>query len=73
MDRFRERFGTTQCGELTGKWANDFANPERAYRCGELVDFTLQQLTDVLDRSDESSEWQESWWDGYLQRRDKVE
>ena len=73
MDRFRERFGTIQCGELTDRWANDFAHPERAYRCGELVRFALVQLTEVLAQSEESSEWQEAWWDDYLNRRDKVE
>jgi len=73
MDRFRERFGTTQCGELTAKWENDFAHPARAYRCGELVQFTLEQILEVTSRSEESPEWQESWWDDYLTRRDKVQ
>ncbi len=73
LDRFRERFGTTQCGELTARWTNSFAHPERAYRCGELVRFTLEQVMEVLARSDESPEWQEAWWDDYLSRRDQVE
>ena len=73
MDRFRERFGTTQCGGLTAPWVDDFANPERAHRCGELVRFTLEQLTDVLARPKVSPEWEEPWWDDYLRRRDTVE
>ncbi len=72
LDRFRERFGTTQCGDLTAKWVDDFANPDRAHRCGELVRFTLEQLTDIAARSEESPEWQEPWWDEYLSKRDKV-
>ncbi len=73
MDRFRERFGSTQCGDLTAKWINDFANPERAYRCGDFVRLALEQLTDIAARSEMSPEWQEPWWDDYLGRRDKVE
>ncbi len=72
MDRFRERFGTIQCGELTARWADDFAHPERAYRCGELVRFTLDQVAEVAAHSEESPEWQEAWWDDYLSKRDKV-
>lgn len=72
LDRFRENFGTTQCGELTSQWAHDFAHPDRAYRCGELVRFTLEQLIDVLGRPEEAPNWQEPWWNDYLSRRDKV-
>ncbi len=73
LDRFRERFGTTQCGDLTATWVDDFAHPDRAHRCGELVRFALEQLTDVAAHSEELPEWQEPWWDDYLSRRDKVE
>jgi len=72
MDRFRQRFETTQCEELTADWADDFAHPDRAYRCGDLVRFTLEQVEDVVARSEESPDWQEAWWDDYLDRRDKV-
>lgn len=72
MDRFRERFGTTQCGELTARWAHDFAHPERAYRCGDFVRLTLEQLTEIATRAEESADWQEPWWNDYLGRRDKV-
>ena len=73
MDRFRDRFGTIECGDLTAKWANDFAHPDRAYSCGELLRFTLERVMEVTARSEESPEWQEAWWDDYLNRRDKVE
>ncbi|MBI2887809.1 MAG: C_GCAxxG_C_C family protein [Chloroflexi bacterium] len=73
MDRFRECFGTTQCGDLTAPWVQNFAHPDRAYRCGELVRFTLEQLEEVLQRPEESPEWQEAWWADYLSRRDKVQ
>ena len=72
LDRFRERFGTTQCGDLTREWVDDFANRDRVVRCSELLRFTLEQIADVVDRPDESDQWQESWWDDYLNRRDKV-
>ena len=73
LDRFRERFGTSQCGDLTAKWVDDFAHPDRAYRCGEFVRFALEQVIDVSGRSEVSPEWQEPWWDDYLNRRDKIE
>lgn len=73
MDRFREKFGSTQCGELTARWTDDFAHPDRAYRCGELVRYTLDQVTEVMASPEELPEWQEPWWNDYLNRRDKVE
>jgi C_GCAxxG_C_C family probable redox protein len=73
LDRFRDRFGTTQCGELTSRWTDDFAHPDHAYRCGELVGFTLEQVADIAGRSETSPEWEEAWWDDYLSRRDSVE
>jgi|TARA_Y100000310_G_scaffold13267_1_gene13556 C_GCAxxG_C_C family probable redox protein len=72
LERFRERFGTTQCGDLTAQWVDDFAHPDRAYKCGELVQFTLDQLRVVAAHTDESSDWEEAWWDDYLTRRDKI-
>jgi hypothetical protein len=72
LDRFREQFGTTQCGDLTAQWVDDFAHPDRARRCGELVRFVLDQIMDIKARSEESPEWQDSWWDDYLNKRDKV-
>jgi hypothetical protein len=73
MDGFKDQFGTTQCGDLTAQWVDDFANPARAYRCGELVRYTLERLTHVLDSPQESPDWQDDWWSNYLRRRDKVE
>ena len=72
LDRFRKQFGTTQCGDLTAEWVDDFANPERPRRCAELVRFTLDQIMDIRAKSDESPDWQEHWWDDYLDKRDKV-
>lgn len=73
MDRFRKRFGTTQCGELTARWADDFAHPDRAYRCGEIVRFTLEQVVEIAALPEELPDWKEDWWDDYLERRDKIE
>ena len=73
LDGFQKRFGTTQCGDLTAQWVDDFANPDRAYMCGELVKYTLERLSTVLDSPQESPEWQDAWWSNYLDRRDKVE
>ena len=73
LDAFRQRFGTLRCGELTAPWAHDFAHRDRAYRCGELVRFTLERLEEVLGAPQEAPEWQEGWWDDYLARRDRVE
>ncbi|MBI2846884.1 MAG: C_GCAxxG_C_C family protein [Chloroflexi bacterium] len=73
LDRFQRRFGTTQCGDLTRPWANDFANRERVHRCTELVRFTLEQLVEVLGQQTESVDWEEPWWDDYLNRRDKIQ
>ncbi len=70
MDRFLRRFGTTQCGELTAQWTDDFAHPDRAYRCGEIVRFTLEQIVEVAALPEESPDWKEGWWDDYLERRD---
>jgi C_GCAxxG_C_C family probable redox protein len=72
LDRFRKQFGTTQCGDLTAEWVDDFANPARARRCADLVRFVLDQIVDIRAKSDESPDWQEHWWDDYLSRRDKV-
>lgn len=72
LDRFQERFGTTQCSELTSTWADDFAHPDRARKCGDLVLFTMQQVTEISSQGEESANWQESWWDDYLNRRDKI-
>lgn len=72
LDRFQARFGTTQCGDITAPWKDDFANRQRVYRCAELVRFTLEQLGDVLAEDKARPEWQEGWWQEYLSRRDKV-
>ncbi len=72
LDRFRSRFGTTQCGDLTRRWSWNFASRDRVYRCAELVRFTLEEIDDVLHCFEELPEWQEPWWDNYLTQRDKV-
>lgn len=71
LDRFRERFGTILCGDLTGQF-QDFASRERVYRCAELVDFVFRELKEVLEAPEERPEWEEPWWQDYLTRRDKV-
>ncbi len=73
IDRFKERFGSTQCGDLTAQWQDDFAHPDRAHRCGDFVRFVLERVTEVAGQRDESPDWQEPWWDDYLNRRDKVQ
>ncbi len=71
IDKFKQRFGSTQCSELTAPFA-DFASRERAYRCGEFVGFVLEELKKVLAAPEEDPEWRESWWEDYLTRRDKI-
>jgi hypothetical protein len=72
IDRFQERFGTTQCGDITRPWVDDFANPGRVHCCAELVAFVMEQLQEILKEPTERQEWEESWWEDYLTRRDKV-
>ena len=71
MDRFKARFGSTQCGDLTGQF-KDFGSRERAYMCGVFVDFISREIKDVLEAEEELPEWREDWWDDYLNRRDKI-
>ncbi len=71
LDRFRARFGTIDCRDLTAQWP-DFADRERVYRCSELVDFTVEQLRDVFAAERQLPEWEEDWWTNYLTRRDKI-
>jgi|TARA_B100001971_G_scaffold115168_2_gene105999 hypothetical protein len=40
--------------------------------CGELVQFTLDQLPEVAAHDQESPGWEEAWRDDYLTRRDKI-
>lgn len=71
VERFRERYGTVLCGELTGQF-RDFASPERAYRCGEIVGFVSEQVKEILAGGEEQPGWREAWWEDYLSRRDKI-
>ncbi|GBD10364.1 hypothetical protein HRbin23_00005 [bacterium HR23] len=73
LEAFRKRFGTITCGTLTAPWERDFANPQRVYRCAELVDFTVREVQRILHAPPEEGEATEPWWDTYLTRRDKVE
>ena len=54
------------------QWVDNFAHPDRAYMCGELVQFTLDQLPEVVAHDQESPGWEEAWRDDYLTRRDKI-
>ena len=71
VDKFQQRYGTLQCRDLTARF-EDFASPERAHSCGEIVGFVFNELTDVLNAPDEKPEWRESWWKDYFARRDKI-
>lgn len=73
LDRFSSEFEATQCADLTAPWAGDFAHPDRAHRCGELVRFTLEQIAEIAGHPKESADWEDDWWDDYLTRRDKIE
>ncbi len=72
IDKFKKRFGSTQCRELTAPF-DDFASPERAYQCGKFVEFVLDELKKILAAPGEEPEWRESWWEDYLTRRDKIQ
>lgn len=72
VDRFQQRFGSVQCGELTKPWESNFANRERVYRCADFVAFVFEELRDVLSRESPDPSWSDPWWDDYLRRRDQV-
>jgi hypothetical protein len=72
LDRFKEAFGSTQCGALTAQFV-DFGSPARAYRCGDFVGFVAEQLKEVLEAKEEDPQWREDWWEDYMTRRDKIQ
>ena len=70
-DKFEQRFGSTQCKELTAPFT-DFGSRERAYQCGEFIEFVIEELKEVLFTPEEDPQWREPWWEDYLSRRDKI-
>lgn len=71
MDRFKEQFGSTQCGMLTAQFV-DFGSPARVYRCADFVGFVVDQLSEIIRAPHEDTHWREDWWEDYMSRRDKI-
>jgi C_GCAxxG_C_C family probable redox protein len=67
VERFKERYGTTCCAEMT-KGFDDFSSTERIQRCVEMIAFTTREVAALLFDSDETYDDPEK--DAYFARRE---
>jgi hypothetical protein len=53
VERFRERYGTVSCAEMTRGFAN-FSSPSRIRHCMEIIAFATREVAALLIEPDES-------------------
>jgi C_GCAxxG_C_C family probable redox protein len=67
VERFKDRYGTTSCAEMTRVFS-DFSSPQRIARCMEIIAFTTCEVVGLLFDSDETYKDPEK--DAYFARRE---
>lgn len=69
VERFRKRFGTTQCATLTDVFT-DFASQERIEHCAAIIHFVTREVKDILAVPEDFSKFSDPERDDYFRRRE---
>jgi hypothetical protein len=70
MTRFKERYGSTQCGDVIAGIDDSDTAKQRAY-CGKLIEFVYQQAREVMEKPEELSSRSVEPWADYWNPRER--